>query len=183
MQARPAEGPPPPEQLNSMGRDEFVAALGHVFEDSPWVAEQAWEARPFGSTEELWRSMCGAVRRAAPERRLALIHAHPELAGRALERGELSASSEGEQHTVGLHRLTPGQRRRLTELSAEYRRRFGFVCIVCVREHGSVEGIVAAIERRLDGTREAELEASLGEIEKIARLRLGIGVDPDPGSG
>jgi 2-oxo-4-hydroxy-4-carboxy-5-ureidoimidazoline decarboxylase len=164
------------EELDSMGRDEFVAAFGHVFEDSPWVAERAWEERPFASLEEVWRGMCEVVREAGHERQLALIEAHPELAGRALDTGELSASSAGEQQTLRLHRLTAEQRSRLVGLSAEYKGRFGFLCIVCVREHESVESVVAAMERRLDSTREAEVEANLDEICKIARFRLGIGV-------
>jgi 2-oxo-4-hydroxy-4-carboxy-5-ureidoimidazoline decarboxylase len=161
-----------------MGHDEFVAALGDVFEDSPWVAEAVWQERPFASLEELWGAMCEVVRQAGPERRLALIEAHPELGGRALDTGELSASSAGEQQTLGLHRLTAEQRSRLMGLGAEYRRRFGFVCIVCVREHESVESVVEAIERRLGSTREAEVDANVDEICKIARFRLGIGVGP-----
>ena len=161
-----------------MNRDEFVAALGDVFEDSPWVAEAAWGSRPFASLEELWGAMCKVVRQARRERQLALIEAHPELGGRALDTGELSASSSGEQQTLGIHRLTAEQRSRLVGLGAEYRRRFGFVCIVCVREHQWVESVVAAIERRLGSTREAEVEANLDEICKIARFRLGIGVGP-----
>ena len=160
-----------------MDRDEFVAALGHVFEESPWVAEAAWEERPFASLEELWGAMCEVVRQAGPERRLALVEAHPELGGGA---GELSASSAGEQRTLGLHRLTAGQRSRLVGLGAEYRRRFGFVCIVCVREHESVESVLEAMERRLGSTPDAELETNLDEIFKIARFRLGIGVGPAP---
>jgi 2-oxo-4-hydroxy-4-carboxy-5-ureidoimidazoline decarboxylase len=180
MQSRPADRPPTVEELASMDRDEFVATVGHVFEDSPWVAEAAWEERPFASLEELWDAMCDVVRRAGRERQLALIEAHPELGGRALETGELSASSAGEQHTLGLHRLTAEQRSRLVGLGAEYRRRFGFRCIVCVREHESVESVVEAIERRLGSTPEAEVEANVDEICKIARFRLGIGVDPAP---
>jgi 2-oxo-4-hydroxy-4-carboxy-5-ureidoimidazoline decarboxylase len=181
MNAPAVERPPSLEELNSAGRDEFVAALAHVFEDSPWVAEGAWEAHPFDSLEELWASMCDVVARAGEGRQLALIRAHPELAGRALEAGRLSTSSTSEQHALGLHRLTPEQSRRVASLSAEYRRRHGFLCIVCVREHDSVEGIVSAMERRLDGTREAEVAANLEEIGKIARYRLGIG--SGPGSG
>jgi 2-oxo-4-hydroxy-4-carboxy-5-ureidoimidazoline decarboxylase len=190
MESRPAERPLTVEELGSMGRDEFVGVLGHVFENSPWVAERAWEKRPFGSLEELWSAMCEAVRTAGRERQLALIEAHPELGGRRLDKGELSASSADEQQRLGLHRLTPDQRSRLVELGAEYRRRFGFVCIVCVREHESVESVVDAIERRLGSTREAEAEANIEEICKIARFRLGIGAAPaagrppgiDPGS-
>jgi 2-oxo-4-hydroxy-4-carboxy-5-ureidoimidazoline decarboxylase len=162
------------DQLNSMDRDEFVSALDDVFEDSPWVAEEAWAARPFGSVEELWEAMCRVVDRAGAERQLALIHAHPDLAGPELEAGELSTSSASEQHTLGLHRLSSEQHTRLVGLSAEYRRRFGFLCIVCVRDHGSVDGIIAAIEGRLDSTREAEVAANLEEIAKIARHRLGL---------
>ncbi len=75
------------EEVNRLGRDEFVARLGSVFESSPWVAQRAWVSRPFGSFAELYGAMVGALSEASMERRMALIRAHPDLAGRRLSRG------------------------------------------------------------------------------------------------
>ena len=118
-----------------MDREAFVARFGGVFEESPWIADAAWEARPFGSVEGLHAAMVRAVERAPRERRLALIRAHPDLAGKAAVAGELTPESTREQAAAGLDRLTPEQYERITGLTAAYRERFGFPFVVCAREH------------------------------------------------
>lgn len=167
-----------PEEVDSLSREEFVAAFGGVFESSPWAAEAAWEERPFGGLEGLERAFERAVRRAPAERRLALIEAHPDLAGKAAVAGEITPESAREQSSAGLDRLTPEEHARFTRINREYRERFGIPFIVCVREH-TKESILAEAERRLSGSRERELETALDEICKIARYRLRELVVPD----
>jgi 2-oxo-4-hydroxy-4-carboxy-5-ureidoimidazoline decarboxylase len=152
-------------------RDAFVARFGGVFEDSPWIAEQAYEQGPFASAAELHRAMVAVVDAAPPEARLALIRAHPELAGKAAIAGELGPESTREQAAAGLDRLTPQQHADVLALTAAYRERFGFPFVVCAREH-TADSIIAAARARLAHDPAAEERAALAEIAKIAALRL-----------
>ena len=154
-----------------MDRDAFVARFGGVFEASPWIAGAAWEERPFGSVQGLHAAMVRAVERAPHERRLALIRAHPDLAGKAAIAGELTPESTREQAAAGLDRLTPAQYERITALTAAYRERFGFPFVVCAREH-TADSIIAAAAERVESGAETEERTALAEIAKIARLRL-----------
>jgi OHCU decarboxylase len=158
-------------EASALDREAFVARLGGVAEGSPWVAERAWEERPFADLDALAGAFDRAVAAAPVERQLALIRAHPDLAGRAAIAGELTADSAREQRAAGLDRLTPEQHARLTAMNAAYRQRFGFPFVICAREHDA-ESILAAMERRLGGDPEGERATSLAEIGKIVRLRL-----------
>jgi 2-oxo-4-hydroxy-4-carboxy-5-ureidoimidazoline decarboxylase len=159
------------DQADRLDRDAFVARFGGVFEDSPWIASEAWDARPFGSVDALHAALVGVVTRAPRDSRLALIRAHPDLAGKAAIAGDLTPESTREQSAAGLDRLTPEQHARITGLTAEYCARFGFPFIVCAREHTADSIITAAAERVRAGLEEEE-RVALSEIAKIARLRL-----------
>jgi OHCU decarboxylase len=166
--------PAPPLTLaaiNALDEAAFVAAFGALFEHSPWVARAAWRARPFGDAGDLAAAFDEAMRGAAPERQLALIRAHPELAGRQARDGELTAASAREQASAGLDRLTAHELARLTALNRAYGERFGFPLVVCVREH-TTQSLLAWGEERLGHARDEEVRTALGEIAKIARLRL-----------
>jgi OHCU decarboxylase len=158
-------------ELNALGVDDFTAALGALFEHSPWVARDAWSARRFQTSGQLRDALEAAMRAAPPDRRLALIRAHPELAGRAARVGELTAASSREQASAGLHRLSPQDAERLRALNRAYGERFGFPLIVCVREH-TLASLLEWGEERLERSREQELDTALGEIAKIAGIRL-----------
>lgn len=157
--------------LNAADHDAFVAVLGGLFEHSPWVAAEAFERRPFRDAEHLLAELYAALRRAAPERQLALIRAHPDLAGRLAEQGGLTAASTAEQKSAGLDRLGSEERAELQRLNAAYRERFGFPFLLCARGKDP-EIIRAALAARLLNTPDQEHAAALAEIEKIARLRL-----------
>jgi 2-oxo-4-hydroxy-4-carboxy-5-ureidoimidazoline decarboxylase len=147
-----------------------VARFGGVFEESPWIADAAWERRPFGSVEDLHAALVRVLEQAPPDARLELIRAHPDLAGKAAIAGELTPESTREQAAAGLDRLTPEQYERITRLTAAYRERFGFP-FVCAREH-TPDSIIAAAARRLEADTDDEEQTALSEIAKIARLRL-----------
>ena len=151
-----------------LDRDTFVARFGGVYEDSPWVAEAAWERGPFHDVEALHAAMAEAVDRAPASRRIELIRAHPDLGERTAAQ---SAASSGEQSAAGLDGLSTGARERLLALNAAYRARFGFPFVVCAREH-TAASIIAAAERRLVNDAATEERTALGEVAKIARLRL-----------
>ncbi len=154
-----------------MGREEFVARFGSLFERSPWIAEGAWSARPFGGLDALHAAFVRTVREAPEERRVALIRAHPDLAGKASLAGELTEESANEQASAGLDRLSPEEYERFHRLNAAYREKFDLPYVVCVRDN-TKETIFAGAERRLSNTREEEVEAALREISRIGRLRL-----------
>ena len=159
------------DDVAAMDEDAFVAALGGVFEHSPWVAREAYAARPLRSVEELAGALEVAMRAAPRARQLDLIRAHPELAGREARAGDLTAESAGEQARAGLDRLSASELRALRDLNAAYRERFGFPLVVCVREH-TKESILAWGRERLEHGPDEEVFLALGEIAKIARLRL-----------
>jgi 2-oxo-4-hydroxy-4-carboxy-5-ureidoimidazoline decarboxylase len=150
--------------------DAFIARLGGIYEHSPWVAERAFNPLPFPSLEALHAAMEAAMLAANPDEQMALIRAHPELAGR-LEAAKLTESSRAEQAGAGLDRCTPGQKARMQALNDAYREKFGFPFIVAVKglDWG---GIIARMEPRLQNSRAAEVATALGEIGKIARFRL-----------
>jgi OHCU decarboxylase len=157
--------------LSGLDERRFVGALGALFEHSPWVAAAAWHRRPFSSGADLHGALAAAMRDAPRERQLALIRAHPDLAGREAAQGTLTRESSREQASAGLDRLTAAQVEALRRLNRSYRERFGFPLIVCVREHTRAS-ILAWGAARLENSREQELETALGEISKIAQLRL-----------
>jgi len=159
------------DQLNNLSRDEFVDRLGGIFEHSPWVAERSWQKRPFDSVDELHAAMCASVAASKDGAKLTLIRAHPQLAGKAAVRGELSAASATEQSGAGLDRCSPEEFARLNELNSDYEQRFGFPFIVAVRGL-SRQGIIDNMAARIDNTREQEIAEALQQIERIARLRL-----------
>ena len=158
--------------MSRLDRDAFVDRFGALYEHSPWVAEGAWERRPFATVEDLHAAFDAAVAAAPEERRLALIRAHPELAGREAAEGSLTEDSTTEQASAGLDRLTAEELERLRRLNAAYREAFGFPMVVAVREHTKAS-IFAQAEARLAHGRDQEVATALGEISKIARLRLG----------
>ncbi len=157
--------------LPRLDRARFMALFGGVFEHSPWVAEKAWKEAPFDRVEALHTAMMRAVRQAEPERQLALIRAHPDLAGKAAVAGEITAESQSEQAGAGLDRCTAEEFARFQELNRAYKERFGFPYILAVRGHDRA-GILADFAQRLDNGPEAEFERALEEIARIARFRL-----------
>lgn len=157
--------------LNSLPRSEFVGELAGIFEDSPWVAEAVVDQRPFPTRATLFSAMKEAVRSAGPDHHLALIRAHPDLAGRLAREGRLTPESAREQAAAGLTAIDPAIREKLAHLNTAYRERFGFPFVICARLN-PVETILSAMEHRLHHDPEAEISAALEEIFQIARFRL-----------
>jgi OHCU decarboxylase len=158
-------------EVGELDRDAFVERFGGVFEASPWVAQSAYGFGPFADVDALHRAMLAVVAAAPRERQLALIRAHPDLAGKAAVAGDLTPESTSEQVAAGLDRLTPEQFARITALNDAYRERMGFPFVICAREH-DVAGIIDAMERRLANSPDEEAPIALEQIGRIARLRL-----------
>jgi OHCU decarboxylase len=157
--------------LNTMDRAAFVAALGGIFERSPWVAERAFDARPVAGAHALHAAMMAAVRSAPADLRLSLLRAHPELAGKAAVRGELTIDSTSEQSGAGLDRCSPEEFARLTALNAAYNAKFGFPFILAVKGYDRA-GILREFARRVEHDRDTEYEEALAQIARITRFRL-----------
>ena len=160
-------------QLNRLPRPAFERELGGIFEHSPWVASRAYAAHPFTSIDALHAAMMSVVRSATREEQLALVRAHPELAGAEAKAGTLTAHSTGEQARLGLNALSGEEFARIGELNRRYRSKFGFPCIVALRLHASRASVLAEMERRLGNSAEDELRNALEQIGHIARGRLG----------
>ena len=158
-------------EVNAMDRVAFVTALGGIFEHSPWVAERAFDARPFAGVEALHGAMVAAMRGAPHAEQLALIRAHPELAGRAMVRNELTADSTKEQAGAGLTQCTPAEYARLVDLNARYNAKFGFPFILAVRGYDR-QGVIAEFARRVERSAEEEFDDALAQIARITRFRL-----------
>lgn len=157
--------------LSALDQDAFAEALGDIFEHSPWIPERAWDARPYAGVDALHRAMLDVLDSATQEEQLALICAHPELAGKEAESGTLTAASTSEQRGAGLDQCTRDELLRLRELNAAYRERFGFPFVIAVKGLTRHQ-ILDAIATRLGNSRETEFRACLVQIGRIARFRL-----------
>ena len=165
------------DSINALDRAGFVAKLGHLFEHSPWVAEETWPQRPFRDVEQLHAALCATMRAASRERQLALIVAHPDLAGRLAQQKKLTQESTREQASAGLDALSDAELAEFQRINAEYRERFGFPFIICARLNAK-DAILRAMQTRLPNSPEQEFVTALAEIEKIAKLRLLDVVNP-----
>lgn len=159
------------DQLNSATAQEFVVALGGIFEHSPWVAQRAASARPFASRLQLLDTMRAMVAAASSDEQLHLIRAHPELAGRAAIRNELTSESRREQKGAGLDACTPEEFSTLQELNRRYGEKFGFPFVLAVRGH-TPGSIIRSFKERLLNDAQAEQQRALREIGCIAGYRL-----------
>ena len=159
------------DEINGLDREAFVVRLGHVAEHSPWVAYGAFDDAPFANALELVAGFRGAIARESEERQIALIRAHPDLAGRAALAGELTEESTREQASVGLDALSPDEYALFHERNDAYRERFGFPFVICARE-STRQSILAAYASRLENDSHAEIAIALDEIVKIIRLRI-----------
>jgi 2-oxo-4-hydroxy-4-carboxy-5-ureidoimidazoline decarboxylase len=157
--------------LNVCSKDDFAAALANVFEYSPWIAEQAAVLRPFAGVNELFAAMKSVVDRAPEEVLIALIRAHPDLANKTQRAAGLTAESNAEQNSAGLDRLSDAEFLAFERVNNAYRAKFGFPYVVCVRRH-TRDSVLRDFERRLPNDAKAETQTSIGEIFRIAALRL-----------
>ena len=151
---------------------EFVRRYGGIYELSPWVAKAAAQlVDDSADVDVIARVMAECVDNASRERQLALIRAHPDLAGTAAVAGELTDDSESEQSSAGLDRCTPEELARFRALNSAYRRKFDFPFVMAVRNCSRAQ-VLAAFESRLENDYDEEFETAVLEIHKIARMRL-----------
>ncbi|GGP28000.1 2-oxo-4-hydroxy-4-carboxy-5-ureidoimidazoline decarboxylase [Silvimonas amylolytica] len=157
--------------LSAMSQSDFVAALGDLYEHSPWVAQGAWSARPFATTDALLAAMSYCMRSAGVDQQLALIRAHPELAGRAAVRGELTQDSRSEQTGAGLDQCSPQEFAQIQLLNTAWQQKFGFPFVIAVRGLDRT-AIISRMQERLTHDAPTEQAEALNQIDRIAALRL-----------
>ncbi len=163
--------------INALDPQGFTKALGFVFELSPWVVARAYAARPFASREALHAAMMAVLEGAPQADRLALIRAHPELAGKAALAKTLTSESQSEQASAGLDRLTAAEFAQFHELNAAYGAKFGFPFIICARLNDKTS-ILSAMARRLAHDPQIEIDEAIAQIGLISQLRLFDAVTP-----
>jgi 2-oxo-4-hydroxy-4-carboxy-5-ureidoimidazoline decarboxylase len=157
--------------INAMDQAAFTAKFGGIFENSPWVAEQAWEKRPFASVNDMHAAMVDIAKFATAPRQLALLQSHPDLAGKEAQAGAMTASSVTEQASAGLNALSKEEMADISALNAAYKKKFGFPFIIAVRMH-TKEGIFFEFRRRLNNDTVTEFANDLQNVYIITRLRL-----------
>ena len=157
-----------------MTKEEFISHFGGIYEHSPWIAEQVWEnglESCYDSIENLSEAMRNVVGNAGAELQLGLIRAHPDLAGKAAVRGELTKESSSEQASAGIDQCSSEEFDRFQRYNRLYKEKFQFPFVMAVKGSNRVS-ILEAFEQRLDNDYETEFAYALTEIHKIARLRL-----------
>ena len=159
------------DELNRMTAEAFADAFGDVAEHSPWFAQQAAKSRPFMDREDLIKTFSTVLRGANTDDQLALLRAHPDLAGTASFAGTMTENSRNEQAGAGLDRLTAEEFQRFTELNNAYVARFAFPFIFAVKG-ATKDMILASFESRIGNDRETEFANSLDNICRIFRFRL-----------
>lgn len=156
---------------SEMHRDQFVDIFGGVYEHSSWVALRAWDLGVVDDANELASIMAGIVDAADDKKKLNLINAHPDLAGKAAVRGELTVSSTSEQESAGLGDCTSEEFENFQKYNTAYKEKFGFPFIKAVKNSNRHE-ILAGFEERLNNSADEEFKTALLEIDKIAAFRL-----------
>ncbi|XP_006832002.1 PREDICTED: putative 2-oxo-4-hydroxy-4-carboxy-5-ureidoimidazoline decarboxylase [Chrysochloris asiatica] len=167
------------DKVNSMDFGDFVEVFGNVIERCPLIAAAVWSQRPFSDLEDLEARFCAFIDVLPQSGQEGILRCHPDLAGRQLQRGTLTAESQREQSAAGLQGLGAEERRRLAELNAQYRARFGFPFVLAARLRDSA-AVMSELARRLHCPPAQELRTALGEVKTIGRLRLRdlLGADP-----
>ncbi len=156
-----------------MKGEDFLHRFGGIYEHSPWVAERVQAL--LGDTEvdtiALAALLADVVDNASTKQQLALIRAHPDLAGRAQVAGDLTAESTDEQSRAGLDQCTADEYRMFQSLNTSYTEKFGFPFVMAVRASSRGE-ILERFAERMENDYNAEFETALQEIHTIGRLRL-----------
>ena len=174
--------------FNAAPAAEALAALDGLYEHSPWIVEAALAQRPYASLAQLKHAFVGIVRDAGREQQLALIRAHPELAGKAMAANALTAESTGEQRRAGLTDCTPAEMAQIAEINRAYLAKFGHPFVLAVRGPRGTglhrSEIIATAQRRLAHHPDFELAENLRQIHRIAEIRLAdkFGITPTLGN-
>jgi OHCU decarboxylase len=159
-------------EVNQMSRDEFADTFGSLFKGPRWVVERAFDSRPFSDTSDLRRAFQEALFSATEDEQRQLIDSYPDLGADSVAEGEEGPDSLRDQSVLGLTRLDEKAHGELSELTSQYRDRFGFPLVTCVRDRDSFDQVVRTGWERLNNSPAQEHASALVEIAKIAGYRF-----------
>ena len=160
-----------PTQLD---RDQFIKIFGWVYEHSPWIAELVYSNgihNRHNSAEGLHSAMRAIVETADRNSKMALLCAHPDLAGKLGKGDNLTAASKLEQNSADLSNCSPEEFALFQDLNNKYINKFGFPFILAVREYHRAE-ILEIFKKRIRNKIEIEFIEALMHVHRIALLRL-----------
>ena len=165
------------DQLNTASAVDALHMLDGLYEHSPWIAQTALEQRPFSSVEDLKEKMKQALAAGGREKKIELICAHPELAGKAMQTNTLTAESTSEQKRAGLTDCSPEELAHIQQLNRAYREKNHFPFVLAVRAAHNGQGynkkeIIQTLEKRLNNSTDAELDECIRNIHLIVEIRL-----------
>jgi len=162
--------------VNALSAEAFVRVFGDVADYSPWVAELAGTRRPFTTTDKMVAVFSEVVTEASKGKKLKLLRARPDLAGRAAATGNLTEDSTREQSNAGLDQLTRAQLEQFTTLNTTYRDRFGLPFIFAMKGAGKLD-ILRSCAERIDHDPDTEIAIALKQVTRIFRFRIEQGVE------
>lgn len=156
----------------NISKSRFVSRFGGIYENSPWVAEQAWDQGLDGSNVlALIDTMRWIVDQSGEDRKLTLLRAHPDLAGKLAVSGELTPASASEQAGAGLDQCSPEEFAAFQDLNETYKDRFRFPFILAVKGHDRTS-ILASFRKRIGNAADIEFQTAIEQVHRIARFRL-----------
>ncbi|XP_078512119.1 putative 2-oxo-4-hydroxy-4-carboxy-5-ureidoimidazoline decarboxylase [Lissotriton helveticus] len=156
---------------NSMTYEEFMDVFGNIVEKCPLITAAVWSKRPFANFLDLESSVFEFVDSLSTSGKQGVLRCHPDLAGRELMSGTLTAESKREQHQSGLTSLRPEERQRLDRLNACYKEKFGFPFVICAKLNDKAR-ILQELSERFENSPQEELQNGIEEVKKICHLRL-----------
>lgn len=165
------------DQLNQLNSTEFLNLFKNVIELWPNAAETVYKQKPFSNLSDVADEFDSYLENLSIENKVAILRLHPDLAGKLLNENNITQESAQEQASAGLNQLTAEQKKQLVQLSTEYREKFDFPFVICVRQNNKIEKILEGFRSRLPNTREEEIINGTNEVKKIGRLRLGNIID------
>jgi len=157
--------------LNTLSAMDFTAVLADIYEHSPWIPKRAASDRPFAGVAQLHVAMAARLASASGEEKLNLLRAHPQLAGKEAQSGELTRSSTSEQTCAKLNDLSSQEMGHITDLNKRYQKKFGFPFIIAVLNHNK-DSIFSEFQRRVENDLKTEFSAALEQVNQIALHRL-----------
>lgn len=160
------------EDLNNLQSEDFVNIFKNVVELWPKAAENVQTKKPFANLNEFAFAFDTYLENLSTEDKIAILRSHPDLAGKLLDENKLSDESALEQASVGLNQLNADQQTQLVQLNTEYRLKFDFPFVICVRQSKKIEKILDGFHQRLPNSRDIEIINGINEVKKICRLRL-----------
>jgi 2-oxo-4-hydroxy-4-carboxy-5-ureidoimidazoline decarboxylase len=160
------------DQINQLPKAQFVKVFGQVVEHSPWVAQTAFESRPFRTLTDLHAAMAKAIEQAGPGAWAEILNLHPELSGKEAQEGALTDFSVSEQAGLGLDRLSKEEFQKIQSFNRLYREKFGFPFVICVKLLKNRDQLFTEMQRRLGLSAQDELRTGIGQVMEICRIRL-----------